>query len=73
MWSENYKKLEMISNDDLKTKIQKALITEPLTLTELSRKLNYKTIPNSLRQAIKTLVEDGKVFKINKKYSLNKE
>lgn len=73
MWSENYKKMEMVSNDDLKTKIQKILTIEPLTLTELSRKLNYKTIPNSLRQAIKILVEEGKVFKINKKYSLNKE
>ena len=70
MWSENYKQLENVSNDDLKTKIQKVLITEPLTLTEISRKLNYKNIPNSLRQAIKILIEDGKIVKTDKKYSI---
>ncbi len=71
MWSENYKKLENVLTDDLKTKIQKLLITEPLTLTELSRKLNYKNIPNSLRQAIKTLVEEGKIIKVGKQYSVS--
>jgi hypothetical protein len=48
MWSENYKQLEKVATNDLKTKIQKVLIVEPLTLTKLSRELNYKTIPNSL-------------------------
>ena len=70
MWSENYKKIEGISKDDLKIKIQKLLIAEPLTLTELSRKLNYKSIPNSLRQAIKTLMSEGKVIKVGKVYKV---
>jgi hypothetical protein len=46
------------------------LIVEPLTLTKLSRELNYKTIPNSLWEAIKSLIEDGKVIKIGKKYNI---
>ena len=70
MWSENYKQLENSLSDDLKTKVQKLLTTEPLTLTELSKKLKYKNIPNSLRQAIKILLEEGKIAKINRKYSI---
>lgn len=70
MWSENYKRLETKANNDLKTKIQKALMIEPLTLTELSKRLNYKSIPNSLRQAIRILVEDGKIAKNGRKYNI---
>ena len=70
MWSENYKQLENSSSDGLKTKVQKLLTTEPLTLTELSKKLKYKNIPNSLRQAVKILLEEGRIVKNNRKYSI---
>ena len=67
-WSDSYKQLEENPSNDLKSRIKKVLIDEPLTLTEIARKLKYKSIPNSLRQAMNTLLEDRQIEKIGKKY-----
>lgn len=55
---------------NLKQKIINLLKNNELTLTEISRTLGYKTIPNSVRRNIEILILEDKIVKENKKYRI---
>lgn len=58
----------IFSNKGLKNKIIDQLENKAMGLTELSRKLGYKTIPNSVRRNLDILISENVIVKDNKKY-----
>lgn len=55
-------------NKGLKNKIIDQLEKKEMGLTELSRELGYKTIPNSVRRNLDILIKENVIVKNNKKY-----
>ena len=53
-------------------RVLEVLAEEDMTLTQISNKLEYKSIPTSLKKAIANLVDEGKIEKDGSKYKLIK-
>lgn len=54
-----YKTTKRLSKDKIKENILKVINEEPVSLNELSKRLNYKGISKSLTIAVKELEEDS--------------